>query len=105
MAVQQIQTGNQLSDGITYHAQDINAAINGATLLGGFITAQPFTTAGDDNQLIVSTAGVGQSPGAGGLARTTVSSVKALFATNLTTTGYLTASNGFSLAGFATDTI
>lgn len=95
----QILTGNLLVDGVTYHAADINQAVNGATLLPGAISAQAMSTASQDMSFLIMTGdGIG-------LGRTTLSSAMTLFSTNLSTVGYLNVGNGLAINGFISATI
>ena len=94
-ASQQILTGNLLVDGVTYHATDINAAINNATALPGIIESQPVVPATDPLKILTSS---GTQPG-GLLQAVTVSSVKTLAWTNLTTTGVANLAQGVALSG------
>lgn len=88
---QQILTGNTLSDGVTYHASDINAAVNNATLLSGAVTTQPNVTPTDALRLLASD---GSS-----LFTCTVHGLRSAANTNISSTGVANFRDGIALSG------
>jgi hypothetical protein len=88
---QEILTGNVLTDGIFYHASDINAAINGATLLADIIEDKPAVVANQAQKILVSDSA--------SLAYTSILSVMALTRTNMQTAGVLNAHEGIAFSG------
>jgi hypothetical protein len=87
----EILTGNSLSDGITYHASDINAAVNNATILPGLIEDKAVTTA-DVNYKLLASDGTS-------LVSTTIQSVKNTCSSNIIATGILGVVNTISYYG------
>ena len=89
----EIQSGNLLSDGVTYHASDINAAINGATVLAGVISDKAVSNiASSDTVLALSGA-------TGNLFGGSISSLQTLILANPVTTGTMNVQNLISLSG------
>ena len=89
----EILTGNLLSDGITYHASDINAAVNNATILPGLIEDKAVTTADVSYKILASN---GTS-----LVSTTLQSVKTACNANIIASGVLGVLNTISYYGTA----
>jgi hypothetical protein len=89
---QEIVTGNLLSDGIIYHASDINAAINLATIGTGLIANRALQTPASSDRLLTLTS-VGQ------FASTTLQSLSTLSLTNGVTSGPLNVKEGIQLSG------
>ena len=94
----ELLTGNLLQDGITYHASDINAAINKAVALTAIIENQPVSGPNDSDKFIASN---GTS-----LKSSTMLAVRAACNTNIATTGAADLRDGVSFSGtmFATVT-
>jgi hypothetical protein len=93
----EILTGNVLSDGILYHASDINAAVNNAISLPGLIEDKAVVTADASQKLLASTGSA--------MIAITVQSVKNLCSANIVAGGPLAVVNTIAYYGTASFTV
>jgi hypothetical protein len=94
---QEILTGNPLSDGITYHASDINAAINNATVQPGLIENRALSYPESADKILLSRDATLQA--------TNIQALGIAIRTNIQTAGLLNVHEGIALSGIIQATV